>query len=245
VCLRFARDELNEPKLLHSSIEVLLKFLAVSPAQVDVILDFRYVGKDRLQSLRATTLEALQAIHDIGHFRNVTIAGSSVPDLLNKRDQGKVRRETRVELDLWSQVVTTFTDPIAIALGDYGVVGAHHAPPSKPVSVPSRVRYTTSSEHVFRRAKRNEYSEICRQLVGTEDFLGPTFSVGDQHIGKSAKGLTGPGSPAIWVANDTNHHLELVSAQAWNVLQQQGLANRFALAEPKFQPWLQPELSGS
>ena len=54
-----------------------------------------YVGKDRLESLRATTLEALQAIHGIGLFRNVTIAGSSVPDLLNNRDQGKVRRETR------------------------------------------------------------------------------------------------------------------------------------------------------
>lgn len=242
VCLRFARDELIETNLLRSSIESLLKYLEISPTMVDVVLDFCYVGRDRVESLRATTLEALQAIHGIGPFRNVTVAGSSMPDVLNKRDQGKVRREARVELDLWSKVVATVGDSITIALGDYGVVGAHHAPPGKPVSVPSRSRYTTLNDHVFRRAKPNEYPEICRQLVDTKDFLGPNFSVGDQNMKNSAMGLTGPGNPAIWVASDTNHHLELVSAQAWSVLQQHGLDDRFALAVPKAHPWLQPEL---
>lgn len=244
VCLRLARDELIEPRLLYSSVVDLLGFLGLGPADVDVVLDFEYVGKDQVEALRATALEALQAIHRVGRFRNVVVSGTSIPEHLNKRTQGKIVRVPRVELPLWTQILGTFAEPVPIALGDCGVIGAYHAPPGTPVHVPSRIRYTTATEHVFRRANRDEYHVICRELLETEEFSGARFSFGDYQMSKSANGRTGPGNPGAWVANDTNHHLERVSAQAWNVLREQGLAHHFSLSEPKLQPWLQTELLG-
>jgi hypothetical protein len=135
-----------------------------------------------------------------------------------------------------------FADSATVALGDYGVIGAHHVPPDGPVYVPSRIRYTTAHEHVFRRAKRGEYRAICRELLNSDEFSGPSFSFGDQRMNRSANGHSGPGNPGMWVTNDTSHHLELVSQQVWTILQQQKLTGRFALPKPKSRPWLQVDL---
>lgn len=242
VCVRMAKDELSEPKLIYSAVQRLLDLLRLTPAEVDVILDFEYVGRDRMEVLRATALESLQVLQRVGLFRNVAVSGTSVPDQLNKHTQGKILRTARVELAAWTELIGMFADPAAIALGDYGVIGAHHVPPDGPVYVPSRIRYTTASEHVFRRAKREEYRTICRELLDADEFSGPSFSYGDQRMSRSAHGHAGPGNPGMWVTNDTSHHLELVSGQVWNILQQQGLASRFVLPKPKSRPWLQADL---
>lgn len=244
-CLRLARDDLSEPRLLRSSISAVLDLIKLAPETIDIVLDLRYVGRESVESLRAMTLEALQVIEGLGQFRNIAIAGSSVPDVMNKRDQGKVRREPRVELQLWSQTLDAFAASVPIPLSDYAIAGAHYVPPAKMVRPPARVRYTTLRDHVFRRANRGEHRALCRQLIESEDYLGDTFSAGDQRLHLSANGRTGPGTPALWVGYDTNHHLELVSEQAWKILQQRGVDNRFALSTPVSRPWLQPELLDS
>lgn len=137
VCVRLERDELNEPKLLRKSLSSTLDVLELDPAEVDLVLDFRYVGQDLVDVLRATVLEALQAIHDIGSFRNLVIAGGSVPEQLTKRDNGKVRREARVEFELWSQVIATAAGRASIAFGDFGVVSPHYVPPAGFVPAPA------------------------------------------------------------------------------------------------------------
>lgn len=241
-CLRLADDDFAEPQTLGASVTGVLEHLAISPFELDVVFDFRYVGNRGLQSLRAAALEGLQAIRGIGPFRNVIIAGSGVPDMLGKRDQGKVRRESRVEFELWTQVAVAFADRMPIVLADYGAISAYFVPPRESVTVPARIRYTTVRDHVFYRGKRSEYPEICRQLVGSADFVGENFSAGDRRIYHCAKGITGPGNPEIWVATDTNHHLELVSDQVWRFIDESNLAGRFALPEPEPHPWLQPEL---
>lgn len=238
VCLRLVRDELNEPKLLRSSVLAVLDHIKLSPESIDVVLDFRYVGRDTVESLRATTLEALQAVQSIGSFRNVAVSGSSVPDLLTKRTQGVILKVPRKELELWANLLPTWPVPFS----DYAIVGAHYVPPAKFVTPPARIRYTTLREHILRRAKRGEYREICRQLIESDEYLGAMFSVGDQRFHHSAKEGSKSGNPPLWVAYDTNHHLELVSEQAWNAVKQRGLENRFALPEPNPHPWLQPEL---
>jgi hypothetical protein len=63
VCVRLERDDLNEPKLLRMSLSSTLDVLGLDPAEVDLVLDFRYVGQDQVEVLRATTLEASRAIH--------------------------------------------------------------------------------------------------------------------------------------------------------------------------------------
>lgn len=74
------------------------------------------------------------------------------------------------------------------------------------------------------------------------EYSGPAFSAGDQRMSLAAQGLASPGTPAIWVAGDLCHHLELVSAQVWASIQTAGLGDRYFLPEPRRYPWLQPVL---
>lgn len=242
VCLRLDRDDLDEVDRLSHNVTALLDAVAGEPANSDIVLDFRHVGRDKPEWLRASALDALAAIAEVGRFRNVAIAGSSVPEQLNKRDLGKVRRETRIELEVWSRVLEALIEPIPVALGDYGVIEVHHVPPSNIVTPPARSRYTTERDHVFRRAKRSDHQEICRQVVSSQDYLGETFSAGDRRMRMVAEGRAKPGAPANWVTDDTCHHLEFVSAQAWRILQAQGLNGLFDLAVPTPRPWLQAEM---
>lgn len=242
LCVRLDRDELSDPGQLSQNLAALLETVSATPGDTDVILDYRYVGRETAEAVRASAVEALSAIQGVGRFRNIAFAGTSIPDRLGKTDIGKVRREPRVELAAWSGILAAPNDETPVAASDYGIVGAHYVTPSGVVTVPSRSRYTTDREHVFRRAKRSEHAETCKQVVASQDFLGETFSAGDRRVSRVARDQAKPGAPVNWVTDDTTHHLELVSAQAWRVLQAQGLAARFNIPAPERRPWLQPEL---
>lgn len=241
-CLRLTRDELSEPQLLRDAVHKTVDLLALDPSEIDVVLDFRYVGKDRTEELRGTTLNALQVLLAIGSFRNLIFAGGSVPEMLTKRDNGIVRRQERIELTAWTGIHQVFSESIPLSFSDYGILSPHYVPPGKIVRPPARIRYTTAHEHVFRRAKRNEHAAICEELINSNDYMGATFSVGDQRLEQSAKHLTGPGNPGVWVGFDTSHHLEFVSHQIWQLLEVFSKRNLFTIPAPNKRPWLQPEL---
>jgi len=242
VCIRLDRDEHSDPDRLPQNLNALLAAISAEPANTDLIFDWRYVGRETPEVIRASVLEALNAVAGVGQFRNVLFAGTSIPDRLGKQDVGKVRREERVELEAWSQLLSALRSQAPFALGDYGIVGAHYVTPSGVVTVPSRSRYTIEREHVFRRAQQSEHVETCKQVAASSDFLGETFSAGDRRVSLVARGQAKPGAPPNWIADDTTHHLEFVSAQTWRVLQAQGLDGQFNLAAPSRRPWLQPEL---
>jgi hypothetical protein len=241
-CLRLTHDDLVEPHTLAASVTTVLDSLALATSELDVILDFRFIGNHNPDTLLGIALGALQAIQRLGRFRNTVLAGSSIPAVLGKQDHGKVRREKRIDFELWKQLSVVFAEQLIVP-ADYGVVGAHYVPPGKPVNVPARIRYTLLSDHVFYRTGRGEYADICRQLLASGDFSSENFSAGDRRIYRCAKGIETAGGPAEWIANDTNHHLELVAEQAWQFLMDSNLAQQFAFPEPARFPWLQPELA--
>jgi hypothetical protein len=74
---------------------------------------------------------------------------------------------------------------------------------------------------------------------------GLNFLSVDRRMSLVARGRAKPGAPVNWVTNDTAHHLELVSAQAWRILEAQGADIQFNLAASSRRPWLQSELIGS
>lgn len=240
-CLRLAEEDVAEPQLLGSAIDWVLTYLALQPSDLDIVIDLRYVGDQTPGTLRAVCLEALQAIYDAASFRNVVLAGGSVPEKLVRKDEGSERRERRIEWDIWSQLVAALSDR-PLAFGDHGIIYPYYASPNGTVIPPARIRYTLAREHVFYRAPRGRYAGLCRQLIASDHFAGQTYCVGDDFISRRARGLIGTGNPTNWVAVDTNHHLELVSEQAWRRLSELGLLNRFTLPEPGRQPWLQTEI---
>jgi hypothetical protein len=184
VCLRLARDELEEPALLEESIHETLQALGVTPAKTDLVMNFAFVGKDKAERLRSVARDALDAINAMGDFRNIVLSGTSVPAQLGKRTKGEVLRFRRIEYEIWSDVARMLAGTRHLAFGDHGIIEIHHAPPAKVVNVPARIRYTTPVDHVIRRAARGDYQELCKELVTSKDFMGRDFSVGDP-VGRS------------------------------------------------------------
>ena len=236
--LRLAREDFEDRSTLSGAISEVLDFLKLTPAACDLLFDFRYILAKEVNGLRALALEILQIATKLGNFRNMIVAGGSIPEQLGKQNQGQVRRETRVEYGLWSELMTTF--PVVYA--DYGVLSPLYVPPKGFVKVPSRIRYSTETDHVFRRGKPKEYCDLCKNLIASPDFAGENFSLGDHRIYLCAKEAMTPGHPMLWVASDNNHHLELVSQQVWRGIESSGQVARFSLPEPVRRPWLQPEL---
>lgn len=243
LCMRVEREEILEPAFLADSLSHSIRKLAIPTDQLDLVLDFDFVGKDSGASISSAALEAIRIATSLGAYRNIVIVGGSIPERLPRRDTGVVRREVRVELVAWENLCGTsdFSNPIAF--GDFGVINAKYVRPGKAVNVPARVRYTTPRDHILLRTGRDGHADLCRELVAMErDFIGPAYSAGDQRISLAAKGLASRGNPAIWVAGDLNHHLELVSAQIWETIRAMGSSRRFSLPEPRRYPWLQPLL---
>jgi len=243
-CLRLDTDDLQEVVTLSESITSIIEHTNVAPDDLDIVLELGYIGNQDSDKLSVMLFNALQAILKNNTFRNIILAGGSVPDELSKKDNGKVRRERRIEVELYTKIAQAFPG-LAIAASDYGVLSPHYAQPKGPVRPPPRIRYSTSTEHVFRRAQQGigEYRKLCEQLIdpSTSDFMGPDFSVGDRRIYLCAKGIIEPGNITASVAADTNHHLELVSLRAWEFLKGAGLLGNFALPAPEKRP-LQEDL---
>ncbi len=242
ICLRVERDDIVDARTLADTLSRSLTLLPIPIQEVDLLLDLGFVGKDSPMELNALIREALYAVAQLGEFRNVVVAGGSMPEQLPKRDTGIVRREARIEMQAWSDVHALEGFATPIAFGDFGVLNPGYVKPGRPVNVPARVRYTTSREHLLLRTARTGHADLCRQLRAMEDYAGAAYSAGDQRMDLAARGLANPGHPGIWVAGDLNHHLEFVSAQVWQLVRAQGLASRYSLPEPRRYPWLQPVL---
>lgn len=240
VCVRLEREEVEEPTTFKQSLSRTIDLLRIGDEQVDLLFDLDFVGRDSSLRLQSTILEAIQVAASMASFRNVAIAGGSIPAQLGKKDTGVVRREPRVEMQAWTQVQSITGRPVAF--GDFGVTNPRYVKPGKPVNVPARIRYTTYQEHLLLRTGRNGHADLCRELVAMEEYEGASYSVGDQRMKLAAQGFASAGSPAIWVAGDLNHHLETVSSQVWEVVVRSGMSVWYSLPQPRRYPWLQQEL---
>jgi hypothetical protein len=127
--LRLAREDLENRSTLGAGISEALDFLELTPVECDLLFDFRYILAKEVNGLRALALEVLQIATRLGNFRNMIVAGGSIPEQLGKQSQGQVRREARVEFGLWSELMAAF--PVVYA--DYGVLSPLYVPPKSVV----------------------------------------------------------------------------------------------------------------
>jgi hypothetical protein len=241
ICLRVEREEVEDRTALADSLARTLNRLAAGSGEIDLLVDMGFVGDDDVANLRSSLLEAIQIARGVYNFRNVAIAGGSVPEQLGKKDTGKVRRATRKEIEAWAEIQEVLT-ATPVAFSDFGIISPRYVTPGRAVNVPARVRYTTYLEHIFLRTARGGHANLCKEMVAMEGYAGPAYSAGDQRMKLASQGLASAGNPGIWVAGDLNHHLELVSTQVWELINRAGLSGRYSLPEPRRYPRLQPQL---
>jgi hypothetical protein len=106
--------------------------------------------------------------------------------------------------------------------GDYAI--QHPDPPLEgEESGPGQranIRYTTNKVTLVPRAVgpvvlegREQYRDLCRQLVVQPEYAGGHFTWGDRLIADCASGIDEPGWQNHWRGAGTSHHLRHVVKQ--------------------------------
>ena len=84
----------------------------------------------------------------------------------------------------------------------------------------ANIRYTTATTTLVARGRgpifeegREQYRELCRLLVGRQEFADRDYSWGDAQIADCAGGASEPGWNNAWRGAGSSHHLRLVTEQ--------------------------------
>ena len=135
-------DSITSHCTLRDVAEEAGELIQVDPTSIDLFIDFE--AKDMLplniqsaMSLSYIIEEMLESVRDIA-FRNLVIAGCSLPAGVDKKFNWRVYRSRRLELAVWRELSARHA-PRRFGFADYGVVFAFESDPQKNVRPPARI----------------------------------------------------------------------------------------------------------
>ncbi len=208
------------PGMTHTSmLSTALSEIEVDIGHSDVLVDLSYLGPDD-ELHPADVAQALEDVLAVGDWRSVVLLGTSMPSMLGGEvTEGTVGSIPRREWDLWSALRN---EPLGRGptYGDYVI--QHPTPPHADGGrgMRTNIRYTVRDATLVARgmgpanqAGREQYRELCEQLVVRSEFAGSGFSWGDAQISACASGLSEPGWHTDWRAAGSSHHIRQVTQQ--------------------------------
>lgn len=240
--LRIPYDEVIDTDKLKFAVDTSLATLRLPPGDVDLYLDlealaFAHDDSRTFAKLFPELVEAVLTVNDLG-FRNVIIAGSSVPENVGKEYDWSAFRAPRIEFEIWRALSGESTLPL-VGFGDYGVTYPKEQDSDKPVDPPGRIRLSTASEHVFWRAPRRDYIDLCTKVASSSEFDVTLPAWGVSVITQCARYGRYEGGPTEWVARDTNYHVELTLREIEKTLHNDPRLHQLQFAEAEAFPWVQ------
>lgn len=210
-----------QPGVTHASLlEAALNELEVGASCADVMIDLSYIAPDdELQP--GDVGEVLQEVLAVGPWRSVVLLGTSMPSMLGSVPEGTVGLLLRREWDLWLAVRRRMISH-SLTYGDYVI--QHPEPPREEggggPSMRANIRYTVQSHTLVARGRgaliqvgREQYRELCQQLVDRPEFAGPAYSWGDAQIAACAADEIDPEWQSLWRGAGSSHHFRLVTDQ--------------------------------
>jgi len=209
-----------EPGTTHTTVLAsAVKGLGMDVTYADVLVDLGYLSGD--EELHAEDVgEALKEVTAVGEWRSVVLLGTSMPSMLGGTvGEGTIGELPRREWELWSALRRDPPGRLP-TYGDYVV--QHPDPPHDDdgggPSMRANIRYTINSTTLVARGRgsviqegREQYRDLCQQLVGRPEFAGRDFSWGDAEIAACASGEIQPGWQNHWRGAGSSHHFRLVT----------------------------------
>lgn len=209
------RDALN-PLLDH------LEAMGLSPADCSIIADFGGDYFARPEIVSPIIGSALETLQELGPWREIVFQGTNYPDK-NPAEPGGSYTVPRNEWKAWCQAVRF--DPATadhMIFGDYAADCATMAfGRGRPRPIP-HYRYATPEAWLVQRgadsgADAAVMRDVCLRIVESGEFADRSFSSADEYIFQTARGQGGPGTPTIWRAVNTTHHITRVVADIGRV----------------------------
>lgn len=225
VCVRAQVRGNVTPDELAGEVDGLMRRLGLSAEEVHLCLDcgnlLSWSPTPRPADVMAAHLE-----RDMSAFELVSVAATSVPPGEEIKREFRPNRFQRREWAAWR---TLRSRGLHAVFGDYGVTGPRPTVPSSGLPDP-HLRYTTETALLIWRGwqpsrlteehadEPASFFDLCCELIEHEDFVGRSFSEGDEAFDDIATGRrrtkTGEntqGSPSQWVQWATNHHVTHVA----------------------------------
>jgi hypothetical protein len=196
----------------------MLDIVGVDATDADLLIDLDYLDPD-VELDVDDMADIVGELEEAAPWRSVVLLGTSIPSMMSCVPEGTVGRLPRKEWELWGELADAGL-PRAPAFGDYAV--QHPRPPQDGggPGMRANVRYTTDKGTLVARGQgsviqegKEQYQDLCAQLVRTPEFAGGAYSWGDGVIRDCASGAIEPGAQNVWRGAGTSHHLQLVTDQ--------------------------------
>lgn len=193
--------------------------LGVSPGEADLFVDLGWL--DPRLEIAAEDVSAIldEAVH-LGPWRNLIVAGTSVPESMREIHQDEVGSIPRREWPLWEALRPIRQE--TVVFGDYGI--QHPKAPNTTTAgrLIANVRYTTPLGTIVSRGRGvfnsipralrpAQYVGCCMRLLAS-DYLADMDCIcpGDSAIRACAEGISVPLGQRFWRMVGWSHHLEQV-----------------------------------
>lgn len=224
VALRYRLLSLALPagQTAEALIKEALTAVEVEFTGADLLIDLGFLSQDA-EVHAEDVAPAVNELAAAGEWRSIVLLGTSMPSSLGGGvvPEGTIGRLPRREWDLWSSLREFGLDRVP-TYGDYAI--QHPDPPLEGHETGpgqrANIRYTANAVTLVPRAVgavvtegREQYRELCKQLVIQPEYAGRGFTWGDGLIADCAYGNEEPGWQDHWRGAGTSHHLRHVVEQ--------------------------------
>lgn len=186
--------------------------MRLTPEQCVILVDFQHADLSDPTIVAPIIEGALENVRQVATWQQVVFQGTNFPEA-NPAQPDSHELIPRSEWIAWKQAVAF--DP---ETADYLLFGDYAADNAKLVfskrgGVPiPHYRYTAPDAWYVRRGSSTGKTDaimrkVCLDIVNSNYFAGRDFSSADDYIYLTAHAGGGPGSPTIWRAVNTTHHI--------------------------------------
>lgn len=225
VCVRIQREDFEEYSDLAGALKSLLRSLAITIQQVDLLLDLKGVESGEINEVEiGKIVKLVNRIPWLQQWRTFTVAATSFPPNLVGLPPSDCSKIQRLEWGLWKALLKELpTNTRKPAFGDYGISHPEPSEVDPRIMKPSAsIRYTYRSYWLVIKARNlkdhgyAQFHNVCKQLVGRSEYCGTDFSWGDEYIDECGSQRVGPGNLTTWRKVGTSHHIAFVLDQLSN-----------------------------
>ena len=215
-CFRISIDDLDDKsEETWSQIIERTSDMALSPSEVDIVIDLRFVGDKNENDLKNMVIDFLAINPSASKYRSITVAGSSALKTVGMIEKDNVGEVIRAELRLWSALSRDVDDSLKLLFGDYGVIHPDFSDQGSSKYMNAKIRYTAGSRILYFRGHGlihpktdyGQYHDLAAKVCADRRYQGANSSFGDSYVFQCARRLIKHGSPSTWVRADMNHHI--------------------------------------
>ncbi len=224
ICLRVQREDFADFPDTAAEILKIVRTLAVTPAECDLLLDLRSIVSPQ-QIDADSVFNLVELLPDLDSWRSFTISATSFPQNLIGLPPEEASVIERTEWRLWLELFPRFRElPRRPAFGDYAI--SHPETPEvdpRTMRASASIRYTAEQSWLVLKGRNlrdngfEQFREVSRELLAAPEYSGPSFSWGDRYIEGCAYERTGTGNLTTWRQVGTSHHLSYVVRQLANL----------------------------